>query len=108
MANTFKNYVASGVGTSASTLLTVASSTQTTVIGITIANVTASTIKVDVIVTISASDYYLVKNAVVPVGGALVPVGGDQKLVLEVGDALKVLSDTSASADVIVSVLEIT
>lgn len=108
MANTFKNYVASGVGTSANTLLTVASSTQTTVIGITIANVTANTIKVDVIVNISATDYYLVKNAVVPVGGALVPVGGDQKLVLEVGDALKVLSDTSSSADVIVSVLEIT
>ena len=44
----------------------------------------------------------------IPSGGALVPIGGDQKLVLESGDALKVLSSASSSADVIASVLEIT
>lgn len=105
MANTFKNYVASGVGTSASTIVT--ATTATTVIGITISNTTASTITVDVYCTISAADYYVVKNAVIPSGGSLVPVGGDQKLVLENGDALKVVSNTASSADVIASVLEI-
>ena len=108
MANTFKNYVATGVGTSASTILTGGGSTQTTVIGITVANTTGSTITVDVYITVSATDYYVVKGATVPSGGSLVPVGGDQKLVLEAGDALKVVSDTASSADVIASVLEIT
>ena len=53
-------------------------------------------------------DYYMVKSATVPVGGALVPIGGDQKLVLEPTDVLKVISSLAASADVIVSLLEIT
>lgn len=105
MANTFKNYPSAAVGTSAVTLVT--ASTATTVIGMTISNVTTSTITVDVYCTIGGSDYYLVKSAVVPVGGSLVPIGGDQKLVLETGDALKVVSSASASADVIVSVLEL-
>lgn len=106
MANTFKNYAAADVGTSASTILT--ATTQTTVIGMTVANLTTSPITVSVYVTISATDYYVVKDAVVPAGGSLVPIGGDQKLVLETGDALKVISDTATSADVIASVLEIT
>jgi hypothetical protein len=106
MANTFKNYVAQNVGTSASTLIT--ASAATTVIGMTVANTSASPITVDVYVTISATDYYIVRGATVPTGGALVPVGGDQKVVLETGDALKVVSSAATSADVIVSVLEIT
>ena len=39
-------------------------------------------------------------------GGALVAVGGDQKLVLETGDIVKVVSDTASSIDTIVSVME--
>ena len=106
MANVFKNYVAADVGTSASTLVT--ASTATTVIGMTVANISASPITVDVYITVSAVDYYIVKGATVPTGGALVPIGGDQKVVLETGDALKVISSAATSADVIVSVLEIT
>jgi len=106
MANTFKNSVAASVGTSASTLLT--ASTQTTLIGMTIANTSASPITVDVYVTVSASNYYIVKGATVPTGGALVPIGGDQKVVLETGDAIKVVSSAATSADVVVSYLEIT
>jgi hypothetical protein len=106
MANTFKNYVNQNVGTSAATVVT--ASTATTVIGMTVANVSASAITVSVYVTISATNYYLVKDATVPVGGSLVPIGGDQKLVLENGDALKVVSSAATSADVIASVLEIT
>lgn len=105
MANTFKNYASASVGTSPVTVVT--ASAATTVIGMTVANVSASPITVDVYVTISATNYYIVKAATVPVGGALVPIGGDQKLVLENGDALKVVSSAATSADVIASVLEI-
>jgi hypothetical protein len=34
-------------------------------------------------------------------------VGGDQKLVLEAADALKIVSNTASSLDVVCSVLEI-
>lgn len=106
MANTFKNYVSQQVGTSAATIVT--ASTATTVIGMTVANVTASPITVSVYIVVSSDTYYLVKDATVPVGGSLVPIGGDQKLVLENGDSLRVISSAATSADVIASVLEIT
>lgn len=108
MANTFKNSFASAVGTSAVSVYTCPAATQSTIIGLSIGNITNSPITCDVYVTSSATNYYMVKTATVPVGGALVPIGGDQKLVLEVGDILKVASSVASSADVIVSYLEIT
>jgi hypothetical protein len=109
MANTFKNAAVAATGTSEATVYTVPSSTTTTVIGLTCANVTSTS---PVLVSIRIYDssgnahYYVVKNAEVYTGGSLVAVGGDQKLVLETGDIIKVISDTSSSIDTIVSVME--
>ena len=50
----------------------------------------------------------MVQNATISNGGALVPIGGDQKLVLEFGDYIQVQTSAVNSADVILSVLEIT
>jgi len=108
MANTFKNAVSSAIGTSQTSVYTVPSATTTTVIGMTVANIHSSAITVDVVVTDSSASasVHIVKAATIPVGGALVPIGGDQKVVLETTDILKVTSNTASSADVIVSVLE--
>jgi hypothetical protein len=108
MANTFTSYMNKDVGTSAATVVTIAASTQTTVIGMSCANTITSPVTVDAYVTRSAVNYYLVEAATVPVGGSLVLVGGDQKVVLITGDALKVVSSTAASIDVVTSVLNIT
>jgi hypothetical protein len=108
MANVFTSYVAKDVGTGGSTLVTVAAATQTTLIGLTMANTSASDITVDVYFTRSAVDYYIAKGALVPVGKTFVAVGGDQKVVLITGDALKVKSSAATSADAIASVLNIT
>jgi hypothetical protein len=108
MANTFTSYVNKNVGTGGATVVTVGSSTQTTVIGLSCANTTTSPVTVDVFFTRSAVDYYLVKNATVPVGGSLVVVGGDQKLVLITSDALKIVSSVASSIDAVTSVLNIT
>jgi len=96
------------VGTSAATVVTVGASTQTTVIGLSFANTTTSPITVSAYITASAVDYYLVKDATVPVGSSLVVVGGDQKTVLVTSDALKVISSAASSCDVVTSVLNIT
>jgi hypothetical protein len=108
MANTFTSYVNKDVGTGGATVVTVGSSTQTTVIGLSCANTTTSPVTVDVFFTRSSVDYYLVKNATVPVGGSLVVVGGDQKLVLITSDALKIVSSVASSIDAVTSVLNIT
>jgi|TARA_R110002126_G_scaffold217491_1_gene363337 hypothetical protein len=108
MANTFTSYGNKSVGTSAATVVTIGASTQTTVIGMSCANILTSPVTVDAYFTRSAVDYYLVKGATVPVGGSLVIVGGDQKVVLITSDVLKVVSSTASSIDVVTSVLNIT
>jgi hypothetical protein len=79
----------------------------------TVANRTASAIKVSVTLNDGAETYLVggptnaTMGADIPVGGALVVVGGDQKVVMEAADLLKVESSAASSADVVVSVLEI-
>lgn len=108
MANTFKSYPYKNVGTSAASIYTCPSATQTTLIGLSVANTTASPITSDAYITRSAVNYYLIKGATVPVGGSLVIVGGDQKVVLEPSDILYVVNSASSSGDVYCSLLEIT
>ena len=107
MANTFKNYITANVGATATTVLTGATGAQTTVIGMTVANTTTSSVTASVTLTSGATTVYLVKNATVPAGGSLVPIGGDQKVVVEASDVIQVQSSAATSLDVIVSVLEI-
>ena len=110
MANTFLRKTSRSVGTSPTSVggYTVGASTATTVIGLTCANTTTTAITVDVVHSDGTNDTYIVKGATVPSGGSLVVVGGDQKVVLEAGDSIKVTSSAATSCDVIMSILEIT
>ena len=114
MANAFLSETDTGIGTSPATVFTCPSSTQTTIIGLSVANIETSQITVDVQLdasgrTSGAEDsVYLVKAAPIPVGGALVGSGGAQQVVMEPGDKITVSSDTASSADVVLSHLDIT
>ena len=114
MANTFLSETDASIGTSPATVFTCPSATQSTIIGLSVANRTAAQILVDVQLdasgrTSGAEDsVYMVKAAPVPAGSSLVVIGGSQKIVMEPGDAVIVTSDTAASADVILSHLDIT
>ena len=110
MANNFRNYTLKAAGATAQNAYAAGAGVQATVIGMTIANITGSPISANVILSGGniTSNVYLVKDATIAPGGALVPVGGDQKLVLEAGDYLQVSASVASSADVITSVLEIT
>lgn len=107
MANNFKSFPSKDVGTSPATVYTCPSATQTTLIGMSMANTSASPITTDAYITRSAVNYYLIKGAVVPVGGSLVIVGGDQKIVLQAADVLNVVNSAAASGDCFASLLEI-
>ena len=114
MANAFLCETDTAVGTSAATIYTCPADTETTIIGLSIANIVTSQITIDVKLngagrtSGAVDDVHLVKAAPIPVGGSLVVVGGDQKVVLEPGDAIVVTSDTASSADVVLSHLDIT
>lgn len=108
MANTFKSAGSAAIGVVDSSVYTVPAVTQAIVLGITCANIIASTINVSVKITKSSGTFFLVKNAPVPVGGSLEAIGSGSKFVAEAADIIKVVSDTAVSVDAIVSYLEIT
>ena len=100
MANTFKNYTGASIGTSPSTVYTVPASTVAVIIGLNLANRTASSVTVDV----QLGSTYIVKGAPVPTGSALSVLAG--KIIAETTETIVVTSDTASSIDAIVSVLE--
>ena len=111
MANIFTNRFKPSVGTANTTVYQAPIATSSTVIGLSIANrTTSNTITISAYVLDSSNSYtatYIVNNATVPIGGTIVVVGGDQKLVLKANDSVQVTSSVTNSADAILSVLEI-
>ena len=109
MENVFKNSIKGPAGTGGLSVYTTPASTATTVIGVNVANIVSQNIYVDVQVTDSSAGVskYLVKGTVIPQGSSVILVGGEQKVVLESGDSITVTSNIDNSADVVVSVLEI-
>tara|TARA_B000000532_G_C18646235_1_gene310560 strand:+ start:36 stop:347 length:312 start_codon:yes stop_codon:yes gene_type:complete len=100
MANVFKNYTVDGGGTSLSTFHTVPSNKTMVIIGLNVANVTSSQIAVDV----KIGNVFLIKGVPIPANTAFSVLDG--KIIAETGDAITIQSDTNASVDGVLSVLE--
>jgi hypothetical protein len=108
MANTFKLKTKASVGVTTENVYVVPAATTTTVIGITLANVSGSSINVGIGVTrASSDDVNLLKTVPIPQGSSLEVMAGN-KLVLETTDTLTAISDVASSLDVSVSILELT
>jgi hypothetical protein len=109
----FNNSLHRNVGTSEQIIYTSAAN-GVVVIGLRISNTTASTIKACAYIKRSSTNYYLVGGATpatmgadVPVGSAIVVINGDiDKVVLNNGDQLCVISNTATSCDAIAAYLE--
>lgn len=108
MANTFKLKTKASVGVTTVGIYTVPSATTTTIIGITLANVSGSSINVGVGITRALTDdVSILKNVPIPQGSTLEFMGGN-KLVLEATDTLTAISDVTSSLDVSITLLEMT
>jgi len=111
MANAFKTFTAQNIDTSSgkATLYTCPANTETTIIGLNIANILTVSITVTVELLDGGSTItHIVKDAIVPVGSSLVAVGGPQKIVMNATDVLKVYGSQANCCDAVLSVLEIT
>lgn len=111
MANVFRRKSSRNIGATPQVVggYTVPAATDAVVIGLILANISSTTITGTVTITGSGGNITnIVRNAVIPVGGSLVVAGGEQKIVLETGDTVNVTSNTAASIDVTMSILEIT
>ena len=108
MANTFKLKTKANVGLTTVAAYVVPANTTTTVIGITLANVSGSGINVGVGVTrASADDISVLKNVPIPQGSSLEFMQGN-KVVLEATDTLTAESDVNSTLDVALTIMEIT
>ena len=109
MPNPFKVKTKKNIGTADSAVYTCPTSTATTIIGMNLANTTSSSVTTDITLLNNDGDSCkILKTAPIAVGGALVAVGGDQKLVMEANDIIQVKSSAASSVDVTLSILEIT
>jgi len=103
----FNRKLTAGIGTGATVVTnTVAANTTHTIHGLTLANVTGSSVAATVTMTDGTTTVNIVKAISIPAGDSLGVMGMDFKHNLITGDSISVLSDTAASIDVLCSYLE--
>ncbi len=122
MANTFRLHTFDGSSTNADTdmvLYTVGSGVTGVIIGLTLANITGSAITADVILVSSTAHddgagsnftngtVFVAKNVSIP-GNASLEIMTGNKIIMQVGDIIKVQSNTANSMDSSLSFMEIT
>ena len=95
----FNRYVGTNI-TTTTAVVTCPADTVITVIGCAIANSS----EVMSVVNVKVAGAYILRSTKLYEGSAIVPIGGEQKVVMVAGDTLTVESDNNV--DVIVSVLE--
>ena len=104
MAQNFRRYTSNSVGTSATSVYT--ANSYDTIVGISVANISTSSVLADVIINDGSNDIYLEKQAPIPTGSSLQVLDGGAKFVVQSGDVVKVLSDTASSLDVWISAVD--
>jgi hypothetical protein len=75
-------------------------------IGASLANITKNQITASLVIIRGSVTAHIIKDVRIPAGSTFVPIGGDQKMVLQSGDVLSVTTDTADSVDAIISYLE--
>jgi hypothetical protein len=104
--NNFKLKTKASVGVTTVGIYTVPPLTTTTVLGITLANVSGTGINVTVgIARTIEDDVSIIRNVPIPQGSSLEFMAGN-KVVLEEGDIVTVKSDVVSSLDTSLSILE--
>ena len=84
------------------------SNSDDAIVGLRLANTSASTITADVVITDNSNAVlgYIIKNAPIPSGSSLELIDGGAKIVLQSGDKLSAKSDETNSMDVVVSAVD--
>lgn len=108
MANTFLRKSSRGIGNVATAVgnYTVAANLGAVVLGLSVSNTTSTEVYANISINNGADDFYLVKYAPIPDGSTLIVVGGDQKVILQPGDSIKVESTAANSLDSMMSIME--
>jgi hypothetical protein len=109
MATVFKNKLYSELGTSNTTVLETLSNAKTTVIGLSLTNLTGSIVlgSVKIVDTINSTSAYYVKDVLIPPNQSLRVVNGGERLVLGPSTQVNIQSNTDNALDLVLSYVEI-
>ena len=108
MATLFKNKIVKNVGTSSTTVISIATDSKVTVVGLSLTNLTDCVVTASLTVTDSTNvTGYYAKDIIIPPNGSARVVNGGEKLMLPGNNVLKVSANTVDSIDAIVSYIEI-
>ena len=109
MASNFKNAIVPALGTAETTVVTTLNNARTTVIGMSLTNVTVDPVQVSIKLndTVQAAAAYFLKNVIVPPNQSLRVINGGEKLILGPSTELKVQTNTPSSIDFVMSYVEI-
>ena len=113
MATNFKNVLKSGLGTVESTILTTGANAKTTIIGLSLSNLTSGIVLANIKLTDPTGNAgspvtaYFVKEIIIPPNQSLRIVNGGEKLVLGPSTTIKMSANFDDSLDLVMSYVEI-
>lgn len=109
MATVFKNKLMSELGTDETVVLASASNAKTTVIGLSLTNLTSSMVLASIRLadTVESTSAYYAKEVIVPPNQSLRVINGGERLVLGPSTTVYVQTNLSASLDMVMSYVEI-
>jgi hypothetical protein len=109
MATAFKNTLYNAIGTTPTTVKTTINNGNTTVIGLSLTNLTETVITVSIQIqdTISNTTAYFVNGVIVPPHQSLRAVTGGEKLIMGPSTNMIITSSLASSLDLVMSYVEI-
>lgn len=106
MANTFLRKNSNNINTTLTAVgnYTVGENLGAVVIGMSVSNTSASQVFANVSIYNGATDHYVIRNTIIPAESTLVVAGGEQKMILQPGDSIRV--SASGNVDAIMNIME--
>ena len=109
MASTFRNLLKSEIGTNYDDpVLTTGGAVKTTVIGLSLTNMTAGIILASILIDDGVDSAYYLKDVIIPPNQSLRVINGGEKLILGSGVDVYIYSNTVDAMDLVMSFVEIT
>jgi hypothetical protein len=109
MATFFRNQLIKEIGTVPITALTTGSSSQITVIGLSLSNLTVAPVNVNMTIMDDTSvEAYYLKDVAVPANVSLRVVVSGEKLILPADYSIKIWADATPALDATISYVELT
>ncbi len=107
MAQDFERSYASSISNSSGSPTTlVTSNSDDAIVSIRCVNKHTASINVTVLISSGGTDYFVIKDAPIPVGGSLELIDSGSKIVIQSADVLKAYADTASAVDVLVSYVD--